>query len=478
MSVLVNPDIFREYDIRGLYPAQLNEDSFYILGRAISTFLKVNEIAVGYDMRNSSPSLFKSLAQGIIEAGVDVVNLGMISTEMNYFASGKFDFPANVIITASHNPAEYNGLKIVTRNVTPLHSGNGLPEIKQIALKNEFLNAGNKGTIRDQSIIDDWVTHVLKFVDNTKLKRFKIVIDAGNGMGGLVWEKLKSLLPITVIPLYFAPDGNFPHHLPDPLKKENLSDLKNEVIKQKADLGMALDGDADRIFMVDELGNQLTGTVTTAILASYLLQKYGASTILYNAVCGRIIPEIVNKYGGTPVRVRVGHSFIKELMKKLDGLFAGEHSGHFYFRDNFFADSSTIAGLIFLEYLSSENKPLSQLGAKYDKYKSSGEINYKVSEKIPPPSRSPYGHLEGVLTAANSSKLGIIKEIEKKFKKATLIDFIDGLSVWYLDWWFNLRASNTEPMIRLNVEADNSDLLKDKLEVLERAILDLGGIKV
>ncbi len=444
--------IFHQYDIRGIYPTQLNEDTYYIIGRALAVYLKVDKIAVGHDMRLSSPSLFNALTSGIIDQGVSVVNLGLISTEMNYFASGKYGYGANVIISASHNPAEYNGLKIVTKGVVPLHGDFGLPQIKKLAEINDFTKPVQKGTSETFDILDAWIEHLMKFIDPVKLKPLKVVIDAGNGMGGLAWEKLKDKLPIEIIPMYFTPDGHFSHHLPDPLKAENVAELKSKIKSVKADLGFAVDGDADRIFMVDDTGQQLSGTITSAILASYLLGKWGPATILYNAVCGKILPETIEKYGGKPVRVRVGHSYIKEAMKRENALFAGEHSGHFYFRDNFFADSSTIAGLIFLEYLSGVNKPLSYLCADFSKYKSSGERNYKV---------------------ADAAK--VIKEIEGKFADATSVDFVDGLSVWYPDFWFSLRASNTEPMVRLNLEADTQHILDEKLSLVENELNRLGA---
>lgn len=443
--------IFHQYDIRGIYPTQLNEEMYYILGRALATYFDASEIAVGHDTRLSSPALFKSLTSGILDQGVNVVNMGLISTEINYFASGKYKFPANVIISASHNPAEYNGLKIVTSGAIPLHGDFGLPQLKELAVTNKFNKPETKGTITKLDLLDDWIKHALTFVDTKKLKPLKVVIDCGNGMGGISWEKLADKLPVQIIPMYFNPDGHFPHHLPDPLKPENVIDLRNKIISQKADLGFAIDGDADRIFVLDGSGRQISGTLTTSMLAAYLLRKCGPSPVLYNAVCGRIVPETINANNGIPIRVRVGHSYIKERMKKENALFAGEHSGHFYFRDNFFADSSTIAGLIFLEFLSTQNKPLSQIAAEFDKYKSSGEINYKVSDSA-----------------------RIIKEMELKFRDATSIDYVDGLSVWYPDWWMSLRASNTEPVIRLNLEANTQAILDENLSLVENELTKLG----
>lgn len=455
MGKIVDPTIFRDYDIRGIYPQQINEEVFYLLGRAATSYLKVNEIAVGHDMRLSSPSLFEALCHGIVDSGVDVVDLGLISAEMHYFASGKYKFPANMIISASHNPSEYNGLKIVTAGVVPLHAKRGLPEIKNLMLAQKFPSCGKKGKVGKKSILNDWISHALSFINPTCLKPFKVVIDAGNGMGGICWSKAAKRLPIEIIPLYFEPDGHFPYHLPDPLKLQNLVDLKKTMRKHKADIGLAIDGDADRLFVIDEKGVPLSGTITTAILAATMLEKYGLGTVLYNAVCGRIVPETVKRFDGTPIRVRVGHSFIKEYMKTHNALFAGEHSGHFYFRDNYFADSAFIAGLIFLEFLSVQNQRLSSITKKYNKYPASGEINFK----IPSPNK-------------------IFPQLESKFQDAISTDYIDGLSVWYPTWWFNLRVSKTEPLVRLNVEANDSKLLENNLKKLEKIIIDLGGKKV
>ncbi|OIO14275.1 phosphomannomutase/phosphoglucomutase [Candidatus Gottesmanbacteria bacterium CG_4_10_14_0_8_um_filter_37_24] len=448
MKINIQPGIFRDYDIRGIYPTDINENTFYILGRSIASYTKASEIAVGYDARASSLKLFEALTEGILDQGSNVTNLGLISTEIHYFASGKYHFPCNVIITASHNPAQYNGLKIVTKGVIPLHGSYGLPQIKDLSLKQEFPKVNKKGEIKKLSVIDAWISHALGFVNLSKIKPFKVIVDAGNGVGGISWEKLVGRVPFEIIPLYFEPDGTFPHHLPDPLKKENIRDLQREIIKQHADAGFALDGDADRLFVLDETGTPLTGTVTTAIIAKLLLLKYGPAPVLFNTACGRIVPETITKLGGKPIRVRVGHSFIKEIMKQQKALFAGEHSGHFYFRDNYFAESSLIAGLLILEYLSKFSKPLSRIRDTFDKYPSSGEISFKVK---------------------NANKLS--KCIGTYYSKAESIDHIDGLSVWFKDWWFNLRASKTEPLLRLNLEADNINLLDEKLKEVKKLII-------
>mgnify|MGYP001559726994 CR=1 FL=1 len=451
----VDPSIFRDYDIRGIYPSQVNEETYYKIGRSIASYFHNSPIAVGYDARLSSSVLFEALSRGITDMGCDVIDLGLISTDMHNFASGFYQFPANVMISASHNPGQYNGIKIVQKGAVPIHGQKGLPEIKEIVMSDNITPLNLKrGSVSKKDILDDWIKFASGLIDLKKLKRIKVVIDAGNGVGGISWQKLIGKSAIEIIPLYFNPDGNFPHHSPDPLQKDNLNDLSLEIKKNQADLGFAIDGDGDRIFILDENGQKLSGTITTAILAKYFLKKYGPSNILYNVVVGKIVPETVLKNGGNPIRVRVGHSFIKETMKKTEAIFAGEHSGHFYFKDLYFADSSFVAGLYFLSFLSGESRKLSQIVKEFDKYCQSGEINFLVkdTDKIQ----------EIILGEFPSNKN----------------DRIDGLSIWYDKWWINLRASKTEPLLRLNLEADSKDILLDKLTKIEKIIIKEGGKRV
>lgn len=435
---MINLNAFHDYDIRGIYPTEINEDFFYVLGRALATYIGVGPIAVGHDMRLSSPALYKSLIDGITTQGIDVVALGQISTEMHYFASGKYGFAANIVVSASHNPPEFNGAKIVKANVVPLHGSYGLNDLKSLMEKNEFADVEKKGSVSEKNIFAEWVSHALAFIDQNALTPMKVVVDAGNGMGGPAWAELIKRLPmITFIPLYLDPDGTFPHHLADPLKDENVADLKQFILDNKADFGIALDGDADRVFFFDEHGDKLSGTVTTAILADHFLQQKNDSTILYGAICGRVIPEIVAKAGGTAIRTRVGHSFIKEKMKETKAVFAGEHSGHFYFGSNYNADSSLIAGLIMMQIISRQKKSLSTIARCYDIYPSLGEHNF-VANDIP----------------------SILAELKTKYiSNVTTVDELDGLSFWYEDHWFNVRASKTEPLLRLNVEANTHEIL-------------------
>lgn len=451
--IKIKSSIFRDYDIRGIYPGEVNEDTFLIIGRALADFFKADTIAVGRDTRLSSPSLQRALIEGITSQGVNIVDLGLISTEINYFSSGFNKFPANVIVSASHNPPNYNGLKIVKKGVIPLSGSYGLPEVKELALNQQFKLADVKGKIASMNILDDWIKHVLSFINPQKLKPMKVVIDAANGMGGISWQELIKHLPIKIIPLYFEPDGNFPNHLADPLEPRNLEDLQKAIRVNSADFGFAIDGDADRLFIVDDKSNLVSGSVTTALLSEHLLEKHGPAKILFSVTCGKIVAETILKHGGIPIKTRVGHSFIKNEMRVRNGLFAGEHSGHFYFRDNFTADSSTIAGLLFLEFMSLKSEPLSAVRSEYDKYPSSGEINFYVddSQKI----------IDNLISILDPSKT----------------DNLDGVTFEFDKWWFNIRLSKTEPLLRLNIEADNQKLLTEKYNIIEAEILAQGGKK-
>ncbi len=451
----VDPSIFRDYDIRGIYPSQVNEETYYKIGRAIAYYFHKSPIAVGFDGRLSSPRLFEALTRGITDMGCDVVDLGLISTDMHNFASGFYQFPADIMISASHNPGQYNGIKIVQTGAVPIHGQKGLPEIKQMVLSEQFPPVAAKpGHISKKNILNDWIKYASDLVDLKKMKSIKVVIDAGSGVGGISWKPLIGKSQLQIIPLYFTPDGNFPHHSPDPSQEDNLKDLSLEIKKNYADLGFAIDGDGDRIFILDENGRQLSGTITTAILAKYFLTEFGPNNILYNVVVGRVVPESITENGGNPIRVRVGHSFIKEAMKESKAIFAGEHSGHFYFKDLYYADSSFVAGLYFLAFLSQDGRKLSQIVKEFDKYRQSGEINFRVID---------------------TDKM---QEIILEEFPSDKIDRLDGLSMWYDKWWLNLRSSKTEPLLRLNLEAETIDILLDKLAKIENIIIKAGGKKV
>lgn len=449
----LNLSSFHDYDIRGIYPTEINEEFYYHLGKALALYVTSGTIAVGHDTRLSSPSLAKNLIQGISDYGVNVIDLGQISTEMHNFSAGKYQYEANVIVSASHNPAEYNGAKIVVKGVVPLHSGFGLPELKEF-IKKDTAKPAQKGTITRKDIFNEWIKHATGFIDISSLKPLKVVVDAGNGMGGPAWQKMQEILPVKIIPLYLDPDGTFPHHLPDPLKDENTKDLITEIKKTKADIGIAIDGDADRAFFIDESGAKLSGTITTALLASYFLPKQ-KGYYLYNAICGRIVPDTIRKYESFPVRTRVGHSFIKETMKKYQAIFAGEHSGHFYFGANYNTESSLIAGLILLQMLSATGKKLSQIRKEFDIYHQSGEINFKVENR--------------------GTAVSVLQETYAKTADST--DDLDGITFWFADWWFNIRLSKTEPLLRLNIETNSKKLLEKKQQEIVGLITKLGGTR-
>ena len=440
----IDPAIFKAYDVRGIYGQDLTDEIAYRIGRAAAQYLNVSEIAVSRDMRLSSPQLAAALIRGITDQGVNAVDLGMTTTDELYFAVGKFNFPAGVMITASHNPGKYNGMKFCRAQAFPVSLESGLADIRDLAISGNYTEPTRKGQVTQKDVLDDFVQHALSFIDVKKIKPLKVVIDAGNGMAGLIMPRVFSLLPCELVPLYFQLDGRFPNHPASPIEPENMEDLQKKVREVGADIGAAFDGDADRMFPVDERGNVVDGSMVTAIVSNSLLHKYPGSTILYNLIVSKSVPELVNALGGNAVRTRVGHSYIKAEMRKLNAIFGGEHSGHFYFRDNWFADSGLIAFLITLELVSTEGKPLSQLLKPLDKGVRSGEINSVVNDV--------QGKLQG---------------LEETFgKDAKSVDHLDGITVDYGDWWFNVRPSNTEPLLRLNVEANSKALMEQKRDEL------------
>src|SRR5579859_5281757 len=376
----VDPSIFSAYDLRGIYGQTLTEDTAYIIGRAAAQYLNVPEIVVGRDMRLSSPQLAEAFIRGVTDQGVNAVDLGLITTDGLYFAVGKFDYPAGVMITASHNPGKYNGMKFCRAQAYPISLDTGLADIRDLAVKGTFADPERKGTVTKRDVTDDYVKHALSFVDVSKIKPLKVVIDAGNGMAGMMMPRVFKHLPCELVPMYFELDGNFPNHPASPIEPEKTADLCKKVRETGADLGAAFDGDADRMFPVDEHGNVLDGSMVTEAVSNSLLHKYPGSTILYNLIVSKSVPELMTQLGGKAVRTRVGHSFIKAEMRKLNAIFGGEHSGHFYFRDNWFADSGLIALLIMLELISVESKPLSEIIKPLDHGYRSGEINSTVSD--------------------------------------------------------------------------------------------------
>jgi phosphomannomutase len=442
----IDSKIFKAYDIRGTVPDPFKPEYAYPIGLALALFLEADSIAVGRDMRVSSDEVFEQLARGINVGGANVVDIGLTSTDALYFAVGKYQYDGGVMITASHNPKEYNGLKICRRNAEPLSGDQGLGQMLKMIQQDELPQAAQRGSTSKRDILNEYTDHCLSFIDASKIKPFKIVIDAGNGMAGLTLPAVLEKLPLEVTRLYFELDGNFPNHPASPLELENLVDLQKAIAEEKADFGAAFDGDADRMFLVDKQGHQITGDMVIALAAKSFLTKHPGETILYNLICSKAVPEIIQKLGGSSIRTRVGHAFIKPLMKKHNAIFGGEHSGHFYFRDNWFADSGLIAFLVCLELLSVENRPLHELIAELNPYVQSGEINTRVDS------------IENKIT-----------QVKQAFSEGIQDDY-DGLTIQFDDFWFNLRPSNTEPLLRLNIEAKNKEILEDRKEKLLRII--------
>lgn len=432
--------IFKAYDIRGIFPDQLNTDIAYRIGNGLAGYLKPKAIAVGRDMRVSSDELFDALASGLLDAGVDVIDIGLVSTDGLYFAVGKYGYDGGVMITASHNPKDYNGFKICRQKAQPLSGQSGLDKIKE-AMENDIIEKSpQRGNIARKDISIEYAEHCLSFINPAKIKPFKIVVDAGNGMAGLTLPPVFEKLPIEVTSLFFEPDGSFPNHPASPIELENLVDLQKKIAETNADFGVAFDGDADRMFLVDKFGKQVGGDMVTALVSDSLLDKFPGETVLYNLICSRAVPELVESKGGKAIKTKVGHALIKPLMKKHNAIFGGEHSGHFYFRDFWFSDSGLIAFLVCLDLLSRSNVQLHEKIAEIDPYFRSGEINTKV----------------------DSVKVKIEQIAE--FCSDGEIDKMDGISVTYDDFWFNVRPSNTEPLLRLNAEAISKEILDEKLE--------------
>ncbi len=453
MSTATIQDVFKRYDVRGIYPTELNEELAYQIGIQFVKLLDAKTVAIGRDMRVSGPQLFAALAAGITDGGASVVDIGLVSTDALYFAVGKYGYDGGIMLTASHNPAEYNGMKFTGRNAEALSLETGLAQIRDAianaisdkarTYESHCANEVSKAARTEQDVLEDFAAHCLSFIEPTKVKPFKIAIDAGNGMGGKIIPPVFKHLPCEIIPLYFELDGNFPNHPANPLEPENIRDLQSAVIAHQCDLGVAFDGDADRMFILDEKGEMVTGDIVTALVAINTLQHNPGQTILYNVVCSKTVAEVVTANGGTPRRAPVGHSLIKQIMREEDIIFGGEHSGHFYFRDNWYADSGMIALLQCLEVFSESGKKVSEIIDPIDKRFRSGEINRKVND-IP----------------------AAIAKLESYHKDAEL-NYLDGVTITYPEWWMNIRSSNTEPLLRINVEADSEAVMKAKLaEVL------------
>lgn len=437
MRTDIDATIFKSYDVRGIVPAQLDEAIAYAIGRAFVEVLGRTNICVGRDMRPSGPAFIEAVARGAADGGADVTDLGLISTDAVYFAVGKFGFDGGIMITASHNPAQYNGFKFCREEAAAVSIETGLAEIRDKVLSGTFGTPARRGTIRTRDILDDFAAHCISFiVDVAKIKPFKIAIDAGNGMAGATVPHVFQHLPCTVVPLYFELDGTFPNHPASPIEPENMVDLQVAVREHGCDLGVAFDGDADRMFVVDERGALIGGDIVTALVGVDTVEKQPGAKILYNLICSRSVPEAIARAGGIPVRSKVGHSFIKKTMRDEHIPFGGEHSGHFYFERNWFADSGMIALMHCLDLFSRSSGTVSETIAPIDTRVRSGEINSQVAD-IP----------------------GTLRKLRAYYAGAQA-DELDGVTLQYPDWWLNVRASNTEPLLRLNVEGDTRALME------------------
>jgi len=453
-NVTVNPSIFKAYDIRGIYPGEINEEIAYRIGRAFVVLLQGEnkdrklKLAVARDMRISSPELFKAVVRGVTDQGADVVDIGIASTPTFYFAVGKYGYDGGLQISASHNPKEYNGVKMVRHHAIPVSGDTGILKICNMVIKNEFKDARKKGVVEQRDdVLKEQMVHDLKYADLKKIKAFRIVADPANATGILFLEELFKHLPCKLIRMNFDLDGTFPAHQPDPLQDKNMVDLKQRVLKEKADLGIAPDGDGDRIFFVDDKGETLPPEILRGMMAQVFLKDHPGAKICYDARPGRITEDMIIEAGGVPILTKVGHSLIKETMIKEGAVFAGESSGHFFLKtEQGTFEVPMIIILKLLEMMSESGKPLSEIVKPYRKYFHSGEINEKVADK--------------------EAK---IREVEASFKDADKVLHLDGLSVFYKDFWFNVRSSNTEPLLRLNLEART----KEKMEQMRDKILGM-----
>ncbi len=432
--------IVKAYDVRGVYPSQIDSATCEALGVGFAEFIKAvepdtAEVVIAHDMRPSGPELVDAFTRGVNRQGLDVVNIGLASTDMMYFASGHLDKPG-VMFTASHNPAQYNGIKVCKSGAAPIGQDTGLGAMRSGAeafSRGEIEAAGQPGSSRREALLDDFAQHVLSFIDTGDLRPLKVIADTANGMGGYVVPAVFDHLPFDLEVMYPELDGTFPNHPADPIQVENLADLRARVVETGADIGLAFDGDADRVFLVDEKGEPVSGSLTTALLAEATLAATPGAKIIYNLICSDVVPEVVAENGGTPIRSRVGHSFIKQQMADEGAEFGGEHSAHYYFAKNWRADSGLIAAVMVLAQLSASGGTLSSLLKPLKRYAASGEINTRVEDA------------EKVIASV------------KQHYAASQQDELDGLTVRNDGWWFNLRASNTEPLLRLNLEAGSDD---------------------
>ena len=430
--------IFKAYDVRGVVPDQVDEHLARAVGAAFVAVTGADGVVVGHDMRPSSPGMAAAFAEGASRAGADVTMIGLASTDQLYFASGRLGLPG-AMFTASHNPARYNGVKLCRAHAVPVGEQTGLREIRDRVAAGDVPEAARPGTVVERDLLEDYAAH-LRSLAPVRGRRLRVVVDAGNGMAGHTAPAVLGPLDLDVVPLYFELDGTFPNHEANPIDPANLADLQAEVRATGADIGLAFDGDADRCFLVDERGELVDPSALTALIAARELAKEPGATVIHNLITSRAVPEVVAERGGTPVRTRVGHSFIKATMAETDAVFGGEHSGHFYFRDFWRADSGMLAALHALAALAETDRQLSELLAEFVRYHATGEINSTVADQA-----------------------AVLARLEEEYvdEAGVEVDHLDGLTVTHPDWWFNVRASNTEPLLRLNAEASDPGRLAE-----------------
>ena len=436
--------IFKAYDIRGIVPDELDEGVAEAVGAAFVRLTGASAIVTAHDMRTSSPPLAEAFGRGACGQGADVIATGLASTDLLYYASGSLDIPG-AMITASHNPSKYNGIKLCRAGAKPVGADSGLAELKQMAARG-LPQAGHTGTLTERDLLPAYADYLKSLVDLSSIRPLTVAVDAGNGMAGYTVPKVFEGLPVTLVPLYFELDGTFPNHEANPIDPVNLRDLQQAVIESGADIGLAFDGDADRCFVVDERAEIVSPSVLTGLIAVRELAREPGATVIHNLITSLAVPELITEHGGVPVRTRVGHSYIKARMAETGAVFGGEHSGHFYFRDFWFADSGMLAALHVLAALGGQDAPLSQLLASYRRYVATSEINSEVHDQA-----------------------GVIESVRQEFgsRPGVTTDDLDGLTVTGDGWWFNLRPSNTEPLLRLNAEAaDETTLAALRDEVL------------
>ena len=440
---MISSEIFRSYDIRGVYPDDVNEEAALAIGAAFVKYTGAKKIVIGQDMRLSSPSLFNSLCDGIISSGCDVYDLGQIPTEILYFAVGSGDYDAGIMITASHNSKEYNGFKLIKKDADGFTMVRG-KDLYSLVSEGSPISSDKEGSIEKIDLRQGYIDRVSSLFLSKDLKPFKVVIDAGNGMAARIIPLLQDKLPITIIPINFNIDGSFPSHPSNPLEKGSADQISSKIKEEKADFGFIFDGDADRIFMLDEKGNFVPADATILLLAKYMLEKNPGAGIVYNTICSKSVPEVIEKLGGKAIKSQVGFVNVREAALQNNGIMGGELSGHFCFRENYFGDSSIISFLILNAVISSSDKKVSELVEEYLLYEKSAEINFTVRDK----------------------EL-ILEKVKEKYSDAKQ-EYLDGVTIDYGSWWFNIRPSNTEPLLRLTIEAPDKKILEEKkMEITE-----------